>query len=702
MMDSEYDFGPDAERRHLAEGDVLCEEGATDTDVFLIESGSLDVERATEEGQMVVATVGPGRLVGEVTNAMGGVRSATLRAAESTTVSVLSQSEFFSWLDTNPDQATMIATEARLRLNRTRAAGVLVQLFGLDNQEVVDAIVTELRWITLAPGDVLFDQHDIADAAYLVIAGRLHLHARDDEGETTLDLEIGRGEIVGEMGIIESAPRSAGARAIRETTLAMISKDSFEALTAAYPTLTLRVFHTIIDRLMHRHAPDDRARVVGFAVTAPGGTTGIDAFVDAVSPFGRTLHLNAVNLGTYVRDPEGPGGAARVAEFLHESDVAHDYVLLEGDAELTPWAANVARQSDRYIVFCSAQPNGPERARIRAHLAELTPTQRESAWIARLHEGTGRPHDSARFLDDFDVAEVHNVRAGSPEHFARIGRLATGNGIGVVLGGGGAKGLAHIGALRALREAGISYDRVGGASMGSVIGAFVGQDRSPDEMLAASAADFRTEVLDYTVPVVSLVKAEKLTAAVAKQFGGWDITDLWTPYYAVSTNLTTADLTVHRRGDLVTAIRASAAIPVVMPPVPINGELHVDGGVLDNVPVSAMAADNSVGTVIAIDVSPPGGPVAEDDYGLSVSGFGVLRSKLSRKRSSSHPDIGQTLMSSMLIGSSKAKIDSMEQVDLYLDLDLTGVGLLKFEHHADVVRRGHDEAATQIAAYLAP
>jgi predicted acylesterase/phospholipase RssA len=400
----------------------------------------------------------------------------------------------------------------------------------------------------------------------------------------------------------------------------------------------------------------------------------------------------------------GPGADGRIAEFLHEADVAHDYVLLEAGPALTPWSVSVAKQSDRFIVVTSASPDAHEQRRIRAHLDELADDQRATAWLARLHPAhKRRPRGSARLLDEFDVAEVHNLRIGEPRDFARLGRLATGNGRGVVLGGGGAKGLAHIGALRALEEAGLHCDRIGGASMGSAIGAFAAQGLTYDEMVQASTAEFRKDAFDFTVPLVSLVKAEKLTQVIRNLFEGWDITDLWTPFYCVSTNLTTAALSVHRRGPLVTALRASAAIPVVLPPVPIDGELHVDGGVLDNVPVTAMATDSSIGTVIAVDVSPPGGPGAEVDFGLYVSGFDALRGRFSRTRTSRLPDIGQTLMSSMLIGSSKARNELTEQsvADLYLTLDLTGVGLLKWENHAEIARRGYDEAKPAIAVWLA-
>ena len=220
MTTEAFDFGDTAAKRTLEIGDVLCEEGDTDTDVFHIVSGSLDVLRATEEGPIAVATMGAGQLVGEVTNAMAGARSATLKAAEPSVVEVLSQDEFVAWLDAHPDEAATIAAEARLRLNRTRAAAVLAKLLGLENQDVVDAVVKAIQWTTLAPGDVLFEQGDVADAAYLLIAGRLHLQARDGDSNASLDVEIGRGELVGEMGMIENAPRSATARAILQTTLA--------------------------------------------------------------------------------------------------------------------------------------------------------------------------------------------------------------------------------------------------------------------------------------------------------------------------------------------------------------------------------------------------------------------------------------------------------------------------------------------------
>lgn len=688
-------FGEHAERRELQAGVLLCVEGDSDTDVFQIETGSFDVMRLTNDGLMAVATVGVGELVGEVVSALGGQRSATVKARETSTVASLTQSEFAEWLSSNEKAAAEVRAEARLRSNRSRAASVLANLFGLENQSVVDAIVDEIRWLTLGPGDQLFAQGDEADAAYLVLAGRMRVTATDPEGRSILYPEIVRGEIVGEMGILEDAPRSAGVEAIRETTLAMISRQAFERTTSAHPGLMIKVFRTVMDRVLHRHEPDSRARVVGVVSTLPANaipaTVVLEPFVDAVEEFGSTLHLSSANLGTLVRDVDGLGGAERIAEFLHEADVANDYVVLEGDTELTDWSVSVARQSDRFVVFTSAYPDTAEIERIRARLDLLSESQRAGAWIARVFpSGTDRPRRTPGLLASLSVGEVHNLRSGDSAHMARLGRLATGNGRGVVLGGGGAKGFAHIGALKALREAGVEYDRIGGASMGALVGAIAAKDVDCDQILDVSKSEFQKDLLDYTVPLVAILKAGKIAQRIEKEFGSWDIDDLWIPFFCVTVNLTKSELVVHRHGNLGRAVRASSAIPVALPPVPIDGDLHVDGGILDNIPVATMRSDNSIGTVIAVDVSTSGGPAAMSDYGPSVSGFAELKRRV-RRKPSTYPDIGTTLMSSMLIGSSQAKRDSVAggEVDLYIDLDLTGVGFLRFENHDAVADRGY-------------
>lgn len=209
-------------------------------------------------------------------------------------------------------------------------------------------------------------------------------------------------------------------------------------------------------------------------------------------------------------------------------------------------------------------------------------------------------------------------------------------------------------------------------------------------------------LLDYTVPIVALLKAKRITANLESVFGGLDVEDTWTPFYCVSTNLTRSELQVHRRGDLPTAIRASIAIPGVLPPVPYNGDLLVDGGVLNNVPADLMRDDPSIGTVIAVDVAPSNGPTAGQDYGMYLSGWQAVRRVL-RRQSSPYPGVGQVLVRTMITASERQRRAFQEDgtADLYLDLDIAGIGLLEFNRMKVVVEKGYVASRPLLQQWLA-
>jgi predicted acylesterase/phospholipase RssA len=297
---------------------------------------------------------------------------------------------------------------------------------------------------------------------------------------------------------------------------------------------------------------------------------------------------------------------------------------------------------------------------------------------------------------------VHHVRRGNAADLARLGRLSLGVGYGLVLGGGGARGFAHLGVLRSLQESGVPIDRIGGASMGSIFGAASALYQDLDEITTLCKRQFR-RLFDYTIPVVSLLKAKRITANLTEVFAGLDVDDLWVPFHCVSTNLTRSQLHIHRDGELVTALRASIAIPGVLPPVPFGDELLVDGGVLDNVPADVMRADRSIGTVIASDVAPPTGPAVGQNYGMFLSGWQALRHPRRRRRDPMYPGVGSVLIRTMITGSEgrRAQMKADGTVDLYLDAEMHGVGLLEFDRMSSITERGYAGSREQVAAWAA-
>jgi predicted acylesterase/phospholipase RssA len=223
----------------------------------------------------------------------------------------------------------------------------------------------------------------------------------------------------------------------------------------------------------------------------------------------------------------------------------------------------------------------------------------------------------------------------------------------------------------------------------------------PDRMVAEVVRQFRG-LLDYTVPVVSVIKGERISRNIAATTAGADARDLWRPYFCVSTNLTRSRVHVHDRGDVATAIRASVAIPGILPPVAFGGDLLVDGGVLNNLPCDVMRASGTVRRLIAVDLSPPVGPQARGDFGHAVSGWRALGSRLRRGRSS-YPGLMSTLMRSLIAGSVRERDRFIADgtVDWYLDLDLRGVGLLDFERVEETAARGYEAARPRLEAFLA-
>ncbi|HUV18209.1 MAG TPA: cyclic nucleotide-binding domain-containing protein, partial [Ilumatobacteraceae bacterium] len=232
----------------LADGEVLVEQGDAADKVYFVESGRMSASKATPQGDMIVGTVEAGHVIGEVTVVAGGLRTATLIASGPVEVLEIERVDFEDWLNSHPEMADRVSDEARERVDRTNVATMIAELMGSTDQAIVQQVVDRVGWRRLEAGEVLFEQGDVADAAYFVVGGRVSVHVLDD-GKERLVAELGRGEVVGELGLLDRAPRSATVRAVRDTTLASFSATTFEDLVALSPSMMLNVTRRILVRL---------------------------------------------------------------------------------------------------------------------------------------------------------------------------------------------------------------------------------------------------------------------------------------------------------------------------------------------------------------------------------------------------------------------------------------------------------------------
>ncbi len=686
--------------RILERGAVLVHEGDVEDDVYEVVEGSLEILRGPELAY--IDSVGPGETVGEVAALAGCPRTATVRAREASVVRSVDRATYQRWLAEDNRRLTELTAAARSRIDRHRAIEMVTELLDVD-PAVAAEVVALSEWVDLEAGAMLFAEGDHSDAGYLVVSGRLAV----SQGGVHLG-EVGRGEIVGELGLIERAPRSATVAALRDTTLARFDVDAFRTLTAAHPTLMLQLARTILARIGRPNATTDRARSIAVSVVAPVDARAfVTSVASEIARHGTTQLLWAAGVDAAlgrpgIADSGNAASAPALLEYIHRAETTHDYLVLETDRGDSRWTRRALSLADRMVVVLPANPGEEELRLAREVLAAVPPRSRVERWLALVHRSdTVRPSGTVAIADRLGVDRTVHVREQSTADLDRLARLVTGNATGLVLGGGGARGFAHLGVWQALTELGIQVDAVGGASIGAPLGAGIALQIAPAELVPIVAEQFH-DLLDYTIPVVSLVKGARITRSIAKMFAGLDVRDLWLQFFCVSTNLTRSRVEVHDRGDLATAIRASVAIPGILPPVPLDGDLLVDGGVLNNLPCDVMRASGTVRRLIAVDLSPPVGMKASDDFGLSVSGWSALRAQLGSDRSR-FPGLVAILTSAMVAGSVRDRDRMLADgtVDWYLDLDLSGVQILDFERVAEVAARGYEAARPRLEAWLA-
>ena len=251
-----------------------------------------------------------------------------------------------------------------------------------------------------------------------------------------------------------------------------------------------------------------------------------------------------------------------------------------------------------------------------------------------------------------------------------------------MLGGGGARSFAHIGVIRALEEAGIPIDSVGGTSMGGIIGAQYARGYTWQELIDVNRrgwVEMQPHKL-YTLPLISLLSARKAHKMLDMMYGDDDIEDLWLNYYCVSANMTRTQVCVHRHGSVHQAVCASMAIPGVTPPILAGeGDLLVDGGVLDNLPIGVMR-ELRRGPIIAVDVSATIDLQADPSYRSTPSPWEVLKDRVRlRGKSRPFPNIIRLVQRSALLASDVYAKQTKPDVELYLDLPMNGYDMFDME-----------------------
>jgi NTE family protein len=317
----------------------------------------------------------------------------------------------------------------------------------------------------------------------------------------------------------------------------------------------------------------------------------------------------------------------------------------------------------------------------------------QHAELILIHDGELVRGAAARWLASVPPTTPHH-HVTSKADVPRVARMLTGRGVGLVLSGGGARGFAHIGIVKALREANIPIDLVGGTSMGAILGAGVSLCWTVDELKDRFRSSFvdAKPLRDYTLPFVSLVSGRKVTRLLQRAFGDVTIEDLPLDFFCVSSNLSTGHSEVHRRGELWRWLRASVAIPGVLPPVVHKGELLVDGGTMNNLPVDAMR-DLGRGPVIGCDVGADRAFTTDtDDVDVPLP-WQLMRWMREKKH---RPNIFQILWRAGMVNSNAMTAAHREKTDLLLQPPLAQIDMLNWNGFDRAIAAGYEYAVRRL------
>ncbi|XP_041974640.1 neuropathy target esterase sws isoform X3 [Aricia agestis] len=624
--------------------------------VYLLSGALLVSQKVAEgEGEVHMFTAYPGEVEGGLAVLTGEPSFFSIRAKHFSRIGLLSKTTVYSIMRDRPSVVLHIANTVVRRLS-----------------PFVRQVDFALDWVFLESGRAVYRQDEESGSTFIVLSGRLRSVITHPNGKKELVGEYGKGDLVGIVEMVTQTRRSTTVMAVRDSELAKLPEGLFNAIKLRFPVVVTRLINLLGHRILGSwqkptrslgsHPLDARPTQHNFstvAVVPVSDDVPLTAFTyelyHSLSAIGPTVRLTSdvirKLLGVTIMDPNNE---YRLSSWLAQQEDKHKVALYQCDPSLTQWTQRCIRQADCILIVAlgDKQPSigkiekEIERLAIRTQ-KELVLLHREGgpnpcgtvhwlnmrSWVSQ-HHHVRCPHRMFTRKSQYRISELYSKvlmsEANVHSDFSRLARWVTATSVGLVLGGGGARGAAHVGMIRAIQEAGIPIDMVGGVSIGAFMGALWCMDRNITTVTqkarewSKKMTQWGKQLLDLTYPATSMFSGRQFNATIRATFGEVHVEDLWLPYFTVTTDISSSCMRVHRHGSLWRYIRASMSLSGYMPPLcdPVDGHLLLDGGYVNNLPADVM---RSLGAkhILAIDVG------SQDDtdltnYGDDLSGWWLL------------------------------------------------------------------------------
>ncbi|XP_049884906.1 neuropathy target esterase sws isoform X3 [Pectinophora gossypiella] len=625
--------------------------------VYLLSGALLVSQRvADSDGEVHMFTAYPGEVEGGLAVLTGEPSFFSIRAKHFSRIGLLSKTTVYSIMRERPSVVLHIASTVVRRLS-----------------PFVRQVDFALDWVFLESGRAVYRQDEESGSTFIVLSGRLRSVITHPNGKKELVGEYGKGDLVGIVEMVTQTRRSTTVMAVRDSELAKLPEGLFNAIKLRFPVVVTRLINLLGHRILGSWQKPT-AGLGGAATLEPRplqhnfSTVAVVPVSDDVplTAFTYELYHSLCAIGPTVRLTSDvirkllgltimdPNNEYRLSSWLAQQEDKHKVALYQCDPSLTQWTQRCIRQADCILIVALGDKQ-PSIGKIEKEIERLAiRTQKELVLLHR--EGGANPSGTVHWLNMRTwVSQHHHVRcphrmftrksqyriselyskvlmseANVHSDFSRLARWLTGTSVGLVLGGGGARGAAHVGMIRAIQEAGIPIDMVGGVSIGAFMGALWCMERNITTVTqkardwSQKMTQWGKQLMDLTYPATSMFSGRQFNTTIKTTFGEVHIEDLWLPYFTVTTDISASCMRVHRHGSLWRYIRASMSLSGYMPPLcdPVDGHLLLDGGYVNNLPADVM---RSLGAkhILAIDVG------SQDDtdltnYGDDLSGWWLL------------------------------------------------------------------------------
>jgi len=534
----------------------------------------------------------------------------------------------------------------------------------------------EATWFSLPGGAPLYRAGEPADHIYLVRAGRLGAFRREEGQDPQFIGVIRPGEPVGEMALLAEAPHSADVIALRDCEIFALDRTAFFEAVETDPAVMTELARLMILRTRQAAGRRTGGEPSVFGFLTIGEPVPLRPLVDKVAREIGKLGYSVTVVGAEAMHAP--------TEWFSEVERTHDFVLYLAEAADLGWRAVVSRQVDR-LFRVGRGDRAPLPVRPNPALAAPLQTQALVDLVLIQPADRKMPQGTSAWVDALNPARVLHLRRDDNAHIERLARTITGQSVGLVFSGGGARAYAHVGAIQALRERGTPIDFVAGASMGGVVaaGLAMGWDQAEMDQRLRKAFVKSSPLDDIAFPILAMTQGLKVSERLTEHFGDTEISDLWLPFFCVSSNLTTGAYHVHRRGLLSKALRASIALPGILPPATDHNDVLVDGAVLKNFPADVMRTVH-LGPIVGVDVT-RGRSITALDVARPESAWRWIFSGQWRKG----PPIVSLLMRAATVSTGRDMIAAREATDLLITPDVTGVEIRDWEAYEPAVAAGY-------------